>query len=140
MKLCIFSCIMGRKKWIYIIDHATLTFFFCCLLSVRGFDCPKDGLHLGGGPKPAKFVDGKNSGNFSMKTNCESVFKNKWPPTPTNKSLILGFLMTMGGFLYQERLGLKIPGMISLAVEEINSKYLLPDNYTLQIIVSVNFN
>lgn len=69
-----------------------------------------------------------------FKNNCSWDFSQLWPPNPPGPTLVLGYLMTQLGMV-KERLGLKIVGMISYAVEYVNNNHILPENYTLQIMV-----
>lgn len=54
-----------------------------------------------------------------------------WPPNASDKTLMLGYLMTRTGN-FVDKLGRQISGIISYAVHHVNSNHLLPDNYTLQ--------
>ncbi|XP_042220127.1 receptor-type guanylate cyclase Gyc76C-like isoform X2 [Homarus americanus] len=60
------------------------------------------------------------------------VQTNEWPKFDNNtKSILVGFLLTRLGKM-RERLGLKIPGAFSYAVEDVNNRSVLPENYQMR--------
>ncbi|XP_066986545.1 receptor-type guanylate cyclase Gyc76C-like isoform X3 [Macrobrachium rosenbergii] len=65
---------------------------------------------------------------------CNGKKAKIWPryeDDPRNTSIFVGFLPTQRG-MASERLGLKIPGAFSYAVDEVNSKGLLPQGYIIR--------
>ncbi|XP_068223705.1 receptor-type guanylate cyclase Gyc76C-like isoform X2 [Palaemon carinicauda] len=65
---------------------------------------------------------------------CNGTKAKIWPryeDDPRNNSIFVGFLPTQRG-KPSERLGLKIPGAFSYAIDEVNSKGMLPQGYIIR--------
>nr|XP_045603831.1 receptor-type guanylate cyclase Gyc76C-like isoform X2 [Procambarus clarkii] len=77
----------------------------------------------------AAYTTIKPDHGLNWSVNCDT--DKTWPRVDDkSKSILVGFLPTRVGDR-RERLGLKIPGAFTYAVENVNNKSILPDNYIL---------
>ena len=82
-------------------------------------------------------ADGRKESAVEEFDECNTTERTyPFPKGPFNKSIIIGYLTQILGN-EMDKIGLKISGAITASVEKVNRERILPDNYTLQFVVSI---